>query len=237
MTSFLQTSADTHAGDPAASEAALELSGVGKQWPRAPKPVFEAVDLVLAPGEFAWLGGANGIGKTTLLRVAAGLLRADSGTVTAAGLDPHRDRLAFQRRMGFLSATSSGLYARLTVAQHLDYWARLALLTRERRSERVEAMVAAFDLAGLLKSRVDRISMGQRQRARLAGVFLHDPAVVLLDEPGNSLDGDARELLLATIEEMRTRRGAVLWCAPAGDASPPGVDSLHDLDAGGLTRR
>jgi ABC-type multidrug transport system ATPase subunit len=77
----------------------------------------------------------------------------------------------------------------------------------------------ALGLRQLAARRVDRLSMGQRQRVRLAGVFLHDPRVVMLDEPTTSLDDEGTDLLVAEVERVRRGGGTALWCAPTSEAS------------------
>src|SRR5207253_3292930 len=107
----------------------LALNEVSKTW-RGGGAVLQDVTLELRPGESVAVAGANGAGKTTLLRIAAALILPDSGTVTAGGFDPERDRTEFQRRIGFLSAGNSGLYGRLTAEHHLEFVARLALMPK-----------------------------------------------------------------------------------------------------------
>lgn len=116
----------------------LAVRAVSKSWDRGRQRVLDAVDLVLEPGMLTSLVGSNGAGKTTFLRIVAGLIAPDSGTVTVDGLQPERDRREYQRRIGFLSAGQTGLYARFTVIQHLRYWARIAFVDRGRRAAAVE---------------------------------------------------------------------------------------------------
>jgi ABC-type multidrug transport system ATPase subunit len=193
----------------------LSLSGVTKRWPGAEAPLLDNVDLVIGPGSAVEIVAPNGTGKTTLLRIAVGLIRPERGRVTLGALDAELDRTAFQRRVGFLSAASGGLYARLTVRDHLRLWSRLALLPSTRRDGCCARVQAALALDDLLDRRVDRLSMGQRQRVRIAGAFLHEPDVVLMDEPATSLDEDGLRLLAAEIDRARIGGRAVLWCAPA----------------------
>jgi ABC-type multidrug transport system ATPase subunit len=95
-------------------------------------------------------------------------------------------------------------------------------------------VLETFQLNDLALSRVDRISMGQRQRVRLAMTFLHDPDVVLLDEPLTSLDAPAASLLFEAIGDMRARGGAALWCAPALEGATLEYDSVHEIIDGKL---
>lgn len=195
----------------------LALRGISKRWRGLANPVLDDVSLDLAPGELVWLGGRNGAGKTTLLRIAAGLIRPDAGTVHALGSDAEQDKRPFYRTVGFLSAGNSGLYARLTAGQHLDLVARIAFLPPAERDRSVTAAVERFALAELVSRRVDRLSMGQRQRVRLALAFLHDPRVILLDEPRNSLDPEGADLLVSAIERVTAAGGAALWVSPLGE--------------------
>jgi ABC-2 type transport system ATP-binding protein len=172
------------------------------------------------------LGGANGAGKTTLLRVAAGLLTPDTGKVALLGLDSDRDRRAYQQRLGFLPAGNSGLYPRLTTEQMLRMWAGLAFIPAAREAGALAAVRAQFGLDDLWKSRVDRLSLGQRQRVRLALTFMHEPDLVLLDEPHTSLDDAGLELLTQALSDLKARGGAALWCAPRADRV--GISAEHD---------
>ena len=212
----------------------LEMTAVTKAWPGLEHPVLDDVDLDLEPGTVTWIGGRNGIGKTTLMRIAAGLIRQDSGVVTIEDLHPVRDRRAYQDRVGFLSAGNAGLYARLTVAWHLEWWARIAFIPRARRGQVREAALDRFDLRDLERRRVDRMSMGQRQRLRLAAAFLHEPDVILLDEPRNSLDAEGVAILAAAVCEATDRGAAVLWCAPTGEEEKIASDHRLLLERGHL---
>ena len=200
----------------------LELFDVHKTWRKTNNPVLRGVDLTLEPGSITWIAGRNGVGKTTLLRVAAGLIGCEKGVVTAFGLTPHGNRREFQRRVGFLSAGNVGLYARLSVRIQIDTWARIGFVGRRDRAGRVERVLEEFDLLDLAESRCDRISTGQRQRVRLAMAFVTDPEVVLLDEPGTSLDVEGQELLAEAIQRTADRGGAAMWISPTGDH--PGVE-------------
>src|SRR5919109_3222919 len=156
--------------------------------------------------------GRNGAGKTTLLRIAAGLISPERGTVRLVGFDVERDRTEFQRRLGFVSAGNSGLYARLKTRNHLELGSRLALVTRRQRDGLIARTREEFALNPLWNKRVDRLSMGQRQRLRLALAFLHQPEVVLLDEPTTSLDEGGIAVMSTALESLKARGGAALVC-------------------------
>jgi ABC-type multidrug transport system ATPase subunit len=208
-----------------------------KRWQRGRLTVLELTDLAIERGTLISVFGANGSGKTTLLRILAGLILPDSGIVRLDELDPHKDRVAYQRRIGFLSAGYGGMYARLTVRRQLDFWARIAFVPAARRPLACDEAMARFDLFALAGRRLDRLSMGQRQRVRLAMAFLHHPDVVLLDEPWNSLDEEGEHLLAATLIELRSRGGSAICCTPTGaelGRAVPNVDRVLRLEGGSL---
>jgi ABC-type multidrug transport system ATPase subunit len=212
----------------------LELRGVSKRWRRKARPVLDGVDLRLSPGTAVLLTGRNGAGKTTLLRVASGLIAPDRGAVKVEGLCPERSRRQFHRRVALLSPGGTGLYARLSVRRHLDLAGRLALMTRAARAAATERAIDDFDLREVARDRVDRLSAGQRQRVRVAMAFLHDPQLVLLDEPGTSLDDFGVTLLNSAVSRLLARGGATIWCEPAGSRSGFSFDRRLRLEGGAL---
>lgn len=218
-----------------AGGARLRLEGVQKRWRARDVPLLASVDLELEPGAVAVVTGRNGVGKTTLLRIVAGLIHADAGEVRLDGLTSRANRREYQRRIGFLSAGSLGLYARLTVRQHVHFWGRLAVLSPAEIRARTVETATQFDLHDMLDRRADRLSMGQRQRLRLALAFLHGPTLLVLDEPSNSLDGSGLELLGEATASFAASGGSVLYSMPAGqevDALP--ADRVCTLEDGRL---
>jgi ABC-2 type transport system ATP-binding protein len=215
-------------------EPILELDDLHHRWKGPKPPVLDGVSLTLRAGEVTWIGGRNGVGKTTLLRLAAGILLAQRGSVRIGELTPLSKGGRYRREIGFLSAGDRSLQARMRVAQQLDYWGRLAYVPRERRAELVADSLRRFGLEEFAARRVDRMSMGQRQRIRLAMAFLHEPRVVLLDEPRNSLDDDGYQLLNEQIEQTAKRRATVLWCSPRGEDRVIECDASFTLSDGHL---
>jgi ABC-2 type transport system ATP-binding protein len=214
--------------------AVLELAGIVKSWPSQEAPVLDRIDLRLESGTTAAISGRNGAGKTTLLRIAAGLIAPEAGSVRVCGLDVDRDRTEFQRRIGFLTAGNSGLYARLKVEHHLDLWSRLALMPRRDRRPAVTQAIDTFALTPLLGRRVDRLSMGQRQRLRIALAFVHAPTVVFLDEPATSLDEEGIALLQGALDALKQRGGSALVCLPSGWEQILSIDRPLVLSSGRL---
>ena len=205
----------------------LVADGVTKRWPGRREATLDGLDLELAAGEVVSITGANGAGKTTLLRIVGGLLAPDHGVVELDGLRLGRSRRAYQRRIGLLTPGDRGLYARLTVARHLDLWGRLALLDGPHRDAAIAGVLERFALSELAGMRVERLSMGQRQRVRLALAFLHEPRLVLLDEPATSLDAAALEILHRAVAAAADGGASCLVVGPEGAGT--GVPAHREL--------
>ncbi len=212
----------------------LVLSDVEKRWERGRPAVLDRVSLRLRRGTVTHIGGSNGAGKTTLLRIAAGLIEPDRGRVEVDGTRPCDDRARYQRLVAFLPAGDRGLYARLSVRRHLEFWARISMLGRRAVRPAVERALDEFELRALADRRVDRMSMGQRQRLRIAMTFLPGPMLALLDEPLTSLDDDGVGVLERALQGLVDRDGAALWCSPGEERVSTRFDTLLRLRDGTL---
>ena len=222
------------AADAVTAAAPLMLQGVSKRWRKDLPLVLDDLSLTLEPGTSTWVGGRNGVGKTTMLRVAAGLIEPDTGRAEVWGVTHRENRTRYQQLVSFLPAGDRGLYARLTVRRQLEFCARISLIAREKVKDTVERSLAQFDLLELADRRVDRMSMGQRQRLRIAMTFLPDPEVVLLDEPLTSLDAEGSVLLQGALSQVLGRDGTVLWCSPSGEHVDMSFDAHWLIEGGRL---
>ena len=164
----------------------------------------------VAPGEIFGLLGPNGAGKTTTLRILAGILLPTEGQVRVAGLDVSREPLAVRQRLGFLTNTT-GLYPRLSGRELLGYFARLHGLDRDAANARIATLARALDLQPFFHRRCEALSTGERQRLSIARAVLHDPAVLVLDEPTAGLDVLASRFLRDFVRAERDRGKAVIF--------------------------
>ena len=149
------------------------------------QPVLRGVDLRLAPGQVLALMGANGAGKTTLLRILATLIRPSAGEIRYYDAPLSGNELEIRRRLGVVSH-SLWLYPDLTAAENLSLFTRLYSLTQV--SERVARALEAVGLAAQSEIRVRSLSRGMQQRLTLARAWLHEPSILLLDEPFTGVD-------------------------------------------------
>jgi sodium transport system ATP-binding protein len=189
-------------------EPAVVVEGLVKRF--VTKTAVDGLSFSVAAGEIYGLLGPNGAGKTTTLRVLAGLLTPTSGSARIAGADVSADPLEVRRQLGFLTNTT-GLYARLTGAELLVYFARLHGLAPEAADARIAALTSALRLRSFLGRRCEALSTGERQRLSIARAMLHDPAVLIFDEPTAGLDVLASRFLRAFVKAERDRGKAVIF--------------------------
>jgi heme exporter protein A len=192
----------------------LEARGLQRRFGRV--RILHGIDLSLGAGEAVAVIGPNGAGKTTLLRLLAGLMRPTAGEVRLLGKPLGRGSDQARRPVGFLSHQSL-LYDDLTLLENLTFTARLYLLDQPREVAR-----AALDAVGLSDRAGElpvRLSRGLLQRAALARTMLHDPPVLLLDEPFTGLDAPAADRLRSTLRSRLARGdGLVLVTHNLSDA-------------------
>lgn len=154
--------------------------------------------------------GPNGAGKTTTLRILAGLMSADAGSVSVDGCDVATDPFAVQRRIGVLP-DSRGLYARLTPREHIDYFGRLQEVAEATLRARREDIISRLGLTEIADRRVAAFSHGERNKVALARALIHDPHNIILDEPTNGLDVASTRTIRALIGSLREQGRCILF--------------------------
>ena len=194
-----------HAINSGVSDPAIILDGLEKWFPPAlsgwraylqpfappTSPALRGISLEVKQGEAVALLGANGAGKTTLLRILATLLLPTRGAASLAGYDTAREPAAVRRQIGYHAGSDLGFFARLTGRQNLRFFGRLNHLSDEFSASRIESLSERFGLRGVLDRQARALSSGTIQRLSLVRALLHEPKVLLLDEPTRSLDAIA----------------------------------------------
>jgi heme exporter protein A len=186
------------------ADALLDARGLRRSFGRV--PIIQDIDIAIRPGEALAIAGPNGAGKTTLLRMLAGLLRPDGGEITVMGKPFGRGAMAPRQAIG-LVAHQTLLYDDLTLLENLVFAARLYGLYQPTRVAMAALEAAALgDRAGELPRRLSR---GLQQRAAIARALLHDPTIILMDEPFTGLDPGAADRLQLDLR-ARLSKGAGL---------------------------
>jgi ABC-2 type transport system ATP-binding protein len=172
----------------------------------------DELSLLIPAGSVTVLLGPNGAGKTTAVRLVTGALRADQGTVRVFGLDPSgADGTSVRRRCGVVPARPA-LYDRLSGYDNLRYGAELFEVEPSLVDDRIRDAAQRFGIADVLTTRVGAYSTGMRARLALARAVLHEPQLLLLDEPTAGLDPESARIVLHLIDELAERGTAVLMC-------------------------
>ena len=188
------------------------------------------LSLSVSPGEVFGLLGPNGAGKTTTLRMILGLVEPDSGYAEVAGIRTANDPIGVKSQLGFVSA-SDGVYPWLTVREMLLYFADLYSVEPAAANARAEELTSLMGISNLLDRRAGTLSTGQRQRVTLVRGLIHDPPVMLLDEPTRGLDVVGVQTIFDYINKLREFGKAVVVCTHRLDEAERLCDRfglLHD---------
>jgi ABC-2 type transport system ATP-binding protein len=185
--------------------AGLDIRGLVKRFDR---PAVDGLDLRVAAGEFYTLLGPNGAGKTTTLRMVTGLLRPDSGTISVFGIDALADPVAAKRIMAWLSDEPM-IYDKLTPFEYLEFVAGLWGVDAALAESRARELIEWLGLAAHAHERCEGFSKGMRQKVALAGALVHEPRLIILDEPLTGLDAAAARQVKTVLRE-RVRAGSTV---------------------------
>ena len=181
-----------------------------KKWRKERVQAVDDVSFTCRPGEIYGLLGANGAGKTTTLRMLATILKPTAGTASISGHDVVRDAHRVRRNVGFLS-TQTALYGRLTARELVTYFARLNEVPAEQLDRRIDDVFRRLDMADFADRRCDKLSTGQKQKTSIARTLVHDPPVMIFDEPTVGLDVLAQRSILDFVRECREREKTVIF--------------------------
>jgi ABC-2 type transport system ATP-binding protein len=193
---------------------------------------LESLDLDVPAGSTYGLLGANGAGKTTLIRLVSGYLLPSAGTIHVGGVSPAEEPVRVQARLGYVMETSR-LYPELSVRGFLRFLAAARGIARAGREAAVERALARFELGSVAKRLVGNLSKGYQQRVSLAQAFLHDPPLVIVDEPTGGLDPVQRREVQERLRELRGER-TVLLCTHDLDEARALASRVAVLHAGRL---
>jgi sodium transport system ATP-binding protein len=190
----------------------IEARNLSKIFPDKKRAVRAVDDISfrVEPGQIYGLLGANGAGKTTALRLLATLLKPTGGSATVAGFDVVREPERVRANVGFLAA-STALYGRLTAREFIAYFGRLNGISDAEIKVRLLRLATELDMHDFLDRRIEKFSTGMKQKVSIARTLIHDPAVMIFDEPTLGLDVLAARTIVRFIRDCRERGKTVIY--------------------------
>lgn len=191
----------------------IEAQALVKRFRDKNRGEVRAVDHVsfcCRPGEIFGLLGANGAGKTTTLRILATILTPSEGTAVVAGYDVKKEPQKVRTSIGFLS-TATALYGRLSAQEMVEYFGRLHGLDEPTLRQRINAIFERLEMNDFRDRRCDKLSNGMKQKVSIARTLVHDPSVMIFDEPTVGLDVMAARTIVGFIRECRDRGKTVIF--------------------------
>ncbi|MFS0865842.1 ABC transporter ATP-binding protein [Microbacterium sp. 179-B 1A2 NHS] len=207
----------------------LHLRGITKSY--GARRVLDDVSFDIAPGRLTGFVGGNGAGKTTTMRIILGVLARDAGEVV---LDGAPVTAADRRRFGYMPE-ERGLYPKMKVLEHIVYLARLHGFSKPDATTRATALLEELGLGERLDDNVETLSLGNQQRAQIAAALVHDPQVLILDEPFSGLDPIAVEVVARVLQTRAAQGTSVLFSSHQLDVVERLCDDLVII-AGGTIR-
>jgi sodium transport system ATP-binding protein len=205
--------------------------------PRQQGNVFNALENVsfsCDTGQVLGLLGPNGAGKTTTLRILSAALKPDRGAIIINDVDVLHSPLKGKQKIGFLSGKTS-LYGKLTARENIEYFARLHGLSKSQTKESGERIYTSLAIEKYLDRRVDELSTGMQQKVSIARAVIHNPEVLVLDEPTTGLDIMATETIMEFIQSMKTRGIPVIFSTHHLDEVALLADKIAVIDHGRST--
>jgi ABC-2 type transport system ATP-binding protein len=209
---------------------ALEIRGLGKSFDR---PVVDNLDLTIQAGEFYALLGPNGAGKTTTLRMVAGLLKPDAGSICVHGIDALADPVSAKRMMAWISDEPM-IYDRLTPMEYLEFVAGLWGIEAATAETRAHELIDWLGLNAHAHDRCEGFSKGMRQKVALAGALVHDPRLIILDEPLTGLDAASARQVKTVLRERVTAGGTVIMTTHILEVAERMADRIGVIAGGRL---
>ena len=211
--------------------AAIEVRGLRKRY--GERTVLGGIDLEVPRGTILGYVGPNGAGKSTTVKILCGLLAGFEGEVRVLGIDPRSDPVEVKRRIGYVPENAA-LFEQLTVAEHLLLVGRLHGLEDEKVKRRAVRFLELFELEERLGSRIASLSKGMRQKVLLTSALLHDPELVVLDEPLSGLDVNSAILVKEVVKALARDGKTVFYCSHVMDVVERVCDRITILDEGVL---
>src|SRR5271167_1918002 len=212
---------------------ARSLTKIFQDKKRGAVRAVDGVSFRCEPGEIYGLLGANGAGKTTTLRMLATILSPTAGTAIVAGYDVTKEPGKVRARVGFLS-TATALYGRLSALEMVQYFGRLYGMDESTLRSRIDAIFERLDMNEFRDRRCDKLSTGMKQKVSIARTLVHDPSVMIFDEPTLGLDVMAARTIGSFIRECRDAGKTVIFSTHVMSEVEKLCDTIGIIQSGKL---
>ncbi len=212
-------------------DSVISISGLTKTYPGSSHPALDHLNLEVARGRIFGLLGPNGAGKTTTISIVCTLLRPDTGRVEVLGQSVPAAAAAIRHAIG-LVPQEIALYPTLTIRENLTYFARVLGVDKDLRAARIATCLDLVGLTDMAQRRIDRCSGGMKRRANLAVGILHEPQILLLDEPTVGIDAQSRNLILEQLREFNRQGMTLLYTTHYMREAEEICDEIAIIDAG-----
>lgn len=210
-------------------EPIIQLKNLTKHY--GEKQVLKGINLDIFPGQVIGYIGPNGAGKSTTVKILCGLISDYEGTVIVDGIDLKTDQLAVKRKVGYVPELAE-LYDVLTPAEFLGFMAELYGIPKEVADERMQKMLAGFGLDGHLHQRMDTFSKGMRQKVLIISGLLHNPDIIILDEPLSGLDANSVIIVKDLISKLAKDGKTIFYCSHMMDVVEKVSDRIVLINEG-----
>ena len=210
----------------------LEIKKINKKY--GDQVALIDVSFSLKKGDIVGFLGPNGAGKTTLMKIITSILKPDSGNITINGYDTQKNEISTKKQIGYL-AENNPLYKDMLVTEYLDFIASLYEI--ENKKDKVKEIIKKTGLEGEIKKKIEELSKGYKQRVGIAAALVHDPNVLILDEPTTGLDPQARHSVWDQIRIYKNDGKTVLLTTHYMDEAEILCDEIAIMDAGKILIR
>ncbi len=199
------------------------------------KRAVDDLSLHIAPGEIYGFIGHNGAGKTTTLKAVVGIMRFDAGDITIGGISVCEDPLACKRQIAYIP-DNPDLYDYMTGIRYLNFIADIFVVSAADREERIRKYADMFELTADLSQPIAAYSHGMKQKLAIISAWIHEPRLVVMDEPFVGLDPKAAHLLKGMMRELCDRGGAIFFSTHVLEVAEKLCDKVAIIKAGKLIR-
>ncbi|WEZ07802.1 ABC transporter ATP-binding protein [Priestia flexa] len=191
----------------------IELKNVSKLFVEKKEKIqaVQSVNVTVKKGEVVGLLGENGAGKTTLLRMISTVMEPSEGSILIDGINIHKEPSKVKKRMGVLFGGETGLYDRLTARENLSYFAKFYGMSKHETKVRIEELAKRFGMRDYLDRRVGGFSKGMRQKVAIARTLLHNPDVILFDEPTTGLDITSANMFRELVRSLKKEGKTIIF--------------------------